>query len=181
MHLVDANILIDAENRYHAFDIAPGFWAWLEQAHRSGVLISIDAVRDEILAGEDELAEWTRDHRDFFLPVDQRTVRNIAPLSAWAARQGYKSAALREFTSDQADFLLIAHAAGHGDIVVTNEQPRPDSRKKVKIPDACKALDVEYVDIFAVLRLTGATLHLPGERGQTPDPAPPAPTIPGLD
>ena len=36
MHLVDANILIDAKNRYYAFDIAPGFWAWLEQAHRSG-------------------------------------------------------------------------------------------------------------------------------------------------
>ena len=43
MHLVEANILIDAKNRYYAFDIAPGFWAWLEQAPRSGELISIGA------------------------------------------------------------------------------------------------------------------------------------------
>lgn len=36
MHLVDANVLIEAKNRYYAFDIAPGFWAWLEQGHRTG-------------------------------------------------------------------------------------------------------------------------------------------------
>lgn len=176
MHLVDANILIDAKNRYYAFDIAPGFWDWLERGHRSGVLISIDAVRDELLAGEDELAGWARAHRDFFLPVDQPTVQHIAPLTTWAARQ----AALREFGSDQADFLLIAHAAGHGDIVVTNEQPRPDSRKKVKIPAACAALGVEYLDLFSVLRLTGAALCLCGEEAEPPAPELSAPTIPGL-
>lgn len=42
MHLVDANVLIEAKNRYYAFDIAPGFCAWLEQGHRTGKLISIE-------------------------------------------------------------------------------------------------------------------------------------------
>lgn len=123
MHLVDANILIDAKNRYYAFDIAPGFWTWLEKAHRSGLLISIDAVRDE----------------------------------------------------------LVAHAAGHGDPVVTHEQPSPDSRKRVKIPDACEAMGVEYIDIFSVLRRTGAALHLRGEGDAPSVPTPTAQTIPGLD
>ncbi|PMD04330.1 DUF4411 family protein, partial [Brevibacterium paucivorans] len=26
MYLLDANVLIEAKNRYYAFDIAPGFW-----------------------------------------------------------------------------------------------------------------------------------------------------------
>lgn len=33
MYLIDSNVLIEAKNRYYAFDIAPGFWTWLEQAH----------------------------------------------------------------------------------------------------------------------------------------------------
>ncbi|MGO2111565.1 MAG: DUF4411 family protein [Pseudoclavibacter sp.] len=26
MYLVDASVLIEAQNRYYAFDITPGFW-----------------------------------------------------------------------------------------------------------------------------------------------------------
>lgn len=52
MFLIDANILIEAKNRYYAFDIAPGFWVWLNQAHQVGVVCSIEAVRDELLEGE---------------------------------------------------------------------------------------------------------------------------------
>ena len=37
-YLVDANVLIEAKNRYYAFDIAPGFWKWLDQAHAQGGL-----------------------------------------------------------------------------------------------------------------------------------------------
>ncbi|WP_167202263.1 DUF4411 family protein [Actinomyces respiraculi] len=38
MYLVDANILIKVKNRYYAFDIAPGFWAWLDHAHACTVV-----------------------------------------------------------------------------------------------------------------------------------------------
>ena len=144
MHLVDANVLIEAKNRYieaknryYAFDIAPGFWVWLEQGHRTGKLISIDAVRDELVQGDDELAEWARGRRDFFLPIDQLTVQRFRTLSDWARHQNYRQSALNDFSSDRADFLLIAPAIGHGDTVITNEQPSPQAQKRAKIPDAC--------------------------------------------
>ena len=181
MHLVDANILIDAKNRYYAFDIAPGFWAWLEQAHRSGELISIGAVRDELLQGDDELAEWARGHPDFFLPVDQLTVQHFRPLSEWARHQDYRQSALNDFSSDRADYLLIAHAIGHGDTVITNEQPSPLSKKRVKNPDACAAMGVATADIFTVLRRTGAALHLRSSTDGESRATTRAPTIPGLD
>jgi predicted nucleic acid-binding protein len=44
MYLVDANVLIEAKNRYYAFDIAPGFWKWLDHAHANSLACSIDAV-----------------------------------------------------------------------------------------------------------------------------------------
>lgn len=37
MYLLDTNVLIEAKNRYYAFDLAPGFWAWIGEAHRQGV------------------------------------------------------------------------------------------------------------------------------------------------
>ncbi|MCG7301294.1 DUF4411 family protein [Brevibacterium ravenspurgense] len=45
MYLLDANVLIEAKNRYYAFDIAPGFWDWLHQAHLQSLACSIEAVR----------------------------------------------------------------------------------------------------------------------------------------
>ena len=72
-YLVDANVLIEAKNRYYAFDIAPGFWKWLNQAHAQGTVSS-----------------------------------------------------------------------------------------RVKIPDACQGLEVQWVNTFEMLRSTGVTLDLPG-------------------
>ncbi|EPH03489.1 hypothetical protein HMPREF1531_01552 [Propionibacterium sp. oral taxon 192 str. F0372] len=48
MYLVDANVLIEAKNRYSAFDIAPGFWKWLDQAHLRGTVFSIERVGEEL-------------------------------------------------------------------------------------------------------------------------------------
>ena len=30
MYLLDTNVFIEAKNRYYSFDLAPGFWEWLE-------------------------------------------------------------------------------------------------------------------------------------------------------
>lgn len=179
MHLVDANILIEAKNRYYAFDIAPGFWEWLDLAHRRGDACSIESVRDELLRGDDELAQWTAEHREFFRPIDQRTTAHFARLTAWAAGQGYRQAAINAFTGRDADFQLIAYAMEHGSTVATHERPKPNARRRVLIPDVCLAMGVSTSDTFDMMRSTGATLHL----GPTPfdGTCRDAPTIPGLE
>ena len=40
----------------------------------------------------------------------------------------------------------------HGTLVVTNEQPRPDSRNRVLLPDVCRQFKVQPKDIFEMLR-----------------------------
>lgn len=160
MYLVDANVLIEAKNRYYAFDIAPGFWKWLERAGQSGMVCSIAEVRDELLQGDDALADWARTNAGFFRPIDQATQQHFGLLSAWAYARNYTQAALAEFASDRADFLLIAYAREHRHAVVTHEQSRPEARRRVLIPDACLAMGVSTVDTFEMLRATGASLIL---------------------
>lgn len=160
MFLVDTNVLIEAKNRYYAFDIAPGFWHWLENAYSRGVVGSIERVREELLQGKDELSDWARDHGSFFFPLDGRTTQVFPKLSAWAQSQNFKPEALNAFAAGTADFMLVAHASAHFCTVVTHEKAGTGSHKRVKIPDACAALDVPCIDTFKMLRKERATLEL---------------------
>lgn len=160
MYLLDANVLIEAKNRYYAFDLAPGFWVWLDQAHRNSVACSIEAVRNELLKGTDELAEWAKANGAFFRPVDQGTTRHFGDLTTWAASQNFTRDALAEFTGNNADYLLVAYAREHQHTVVTHERPQPKARKRVLIPDACLAMGVRTMDTFQMLRKAGARLDL---------------------
>ncbi|MFI9805055.1 DUF4411 family protein [Streptomyces sp. NPDC052301] len=158
MFLVDSNVLIEAKNRYYAFDIAPGFWAWLDYAHASHIACSIEPVRDELFEREDELARWARSHADFFRPIDEVATSHFAPLTSWAQSRMYTAAALTEFLTNAADFFLVAYATAHKHTLVTHEQPRPEARKRVLIPDACRAMGVTYMNTFMMLRNTQARL-----------------------
>lgn len=160
MFLVDSNILIEAKNRYYAFDIAPGFWTWLERAHQQGWACSIEAVRDELLEGDDELTAWAQANPNFFKPLDQPTTKHFSDLTTWAASRPYRPEALSAFTGNDADFLLIAYAREHQHTVVTHERSEPNSRKRILIPDACLAMGVNTADTFQMLRQTGAILDL---------------------
>lgn len=160
MYLVDANVLIEAKNRYYAFDIAPGFWAWLDYAHTQHLACSIEAVRHELMAGADELSDWAKHRVDFFQPIDAQTAAQFTDLSAWALSRQYQRSALNSFTGNDADYRLIAHARAHGHTVVTHELPQPNSKKRVLIPDACAAMGVEYANTFTMLRRTKARFDL---------------------
>lgn len=160
MYIIDTNVLIEAKNRYYAFDFAPGFWAWLMHAHSQGTIASIKAIYDELTVGDDELSDWAKDNPSFFLPFDELATLKIQPLVQWATAQNFTAAALARFTGDDADLLITAYAAAHGHTVVTHERSHPKSIAQVYIPDACKGLGVPVADTFTMLRDTGAVLHM---------------------
>lgn len=160
MYLLDANVLIEAKNRYYAFDIAPGFWTWLEQAHGNQLVCSIEAVEQEILEGDDALSMWAHAHPQFFRPMDSGTTSHFPQLTAWASSREYTAAAITEFVGNTADFYLVAFAREHGHTVVTHEGPQPLAKKRVLIPDACVAMTVPFADTFTMLRNSGARLEL---------------------
>jgi hypothetical protein len=62
----------------------------------------------------------------------------------------------------EADGWLVAYSMVHGSVVVTNEQPRPESRNRVLLPDVCEQFKVTYKDTFVMLRELGIRLGLMG-------------------
>lgn len=57
-----------------------------------------------------------------------------------------------------ADSWVVAFAKAYDCIVVTHEQYNRDAKKKISIPNACRAMGVKYMDTFEMLRKLGVVL-----------------------
>lgn len=160
MYLLDANVFIDAKNRYYGMDFAPGFWEWLHQAHQQGLVYTVRAVADEIVPG-DELSTWFKALPAGFVhdPVAS-DAPHLSSLAVWAqASTHYRPDAIAEFLSS-ADYRLVAQAKTLGYTVVTHETADPNIKRKIKIPEACAHIGVSYVNPFDVLRKHKARLTI---------------------
>jgi hypothetical protein len=155
--LLDSDVFIAAKNAYYAFEICPGFWKGLIHAHQRGAARSIDRVRSELLAGrpEEDLVQWVK--RDvptaFFHDSSSDDVSSAyAEVMLWVQRNPqYFDRAKAKFATE-ADGWLVAYSVVNGTVVVTNEQPRPESRNRVLLPDICTQFQVPYKDTFLMLR-----------------------------
>lgn len=162
-YLLDANVFIKAKNDEYGFELCPGFWQWLDHANQRQAVFSIDAVRDELLGHDDELAEWARPRGDaFFLPPDELMLDQVGVLSEWVTEADrYTPAAKNDFLGKPADIYLVAHALAYEHTVVTLEQA--DSKKnKVKIPEVAIPHQVKCIRPYEMLRIEGAQFVLKG-------------------
>ena len=66
------------------------------------------------------------------------------------------------------DYKLIAYAKAFGDTVITFEASEPDRKNKVKIPDACKALDVPCIRIWDMMSARNACFTLTANEKNQP-------------
>ncbi len=160
-YLLDANVFIEASRGYYAFDIVPAFWQALISQASDGRLLSIDRVKHELERGKDDLATWASGsfHRWFMPTIDPDVVQSYAQVMRWARAQAqYSEAAKAEFAeSENADAWLIAYALAKSCIIVTSEQPAPNSKRKIKIPDVARAFGIPFIDTYGMLRALRVT------------------------
>ena len=161
-YLLDANILISAARLHYGLDFCPAFWEWLDAANQRGEVFSIDRVADEVLSGQDAVAEWVDERGErFFRPLTQSSGPVLATLAEWVATHPRYSAAAKTDFLQVADFYLIAAAKAGGHTVVTHEVPAPNAIKRIKIPDVCLAHQIAYITPYAMLRRERARFILP--------------------
>lgn len=161
-YLLDANVFIEAKNRYYAFDICPGFWSWIEIAGRSGAVATITSVREELLAGRDELADWMQRHRGepWILAVaDEDTQRCFRDVAAAVQAGPWSPPAKARFLSG-ADPWLVAKGISINGTVVTHETFKADARRTVPLPNVCAEFAVPFVDTYEVLRRSARSFVL---------------------
>lgn len=150
-YLLDANVFIQAKNLQYGFDFCPAFWDWIERADAVGKVRSIRQVGDELAAGADALADWAEARGDtFFAQTDAAVLASAPAVSGWVLQQGYEPAAVNTFLQ-VADFWLVTAALAGRHVVVTHEVASP-SFKRIKIPNVCVGLGLEFMSPYQLLR-----------------------------
>ena len=163
VYVVDTNFFIQAHRAYYPLDIAHSFWGKVRELASNGTIMSIEKVKNEIFVNDDELKEWCKTNlpADFF-KNSSLAIEEYAKVVTWAngRESHYTQSARTEFlNTDEADAFLVAYTLADvgNKKVVTQEVSSPQSKKKVKIPDACIALEVQYLNTMEMLRELGET------------------------
>ena len=153
-YLVDADVFLRAKRDHYRFNIFPCFWDWLVEQGKRGVVLSVIAVKRELV--DPDIATWADRCKDVFLEPDEATTTAAQRVSEWvqAPLRPYIDSARAEFFA-AADYWLISQALAHGFTVVTHEVPAPLSKRRVKIPDVCSGVGVPCLSPFDMLQAEG--------------------------
>ena len=160
-YLLDANVFIEAKNRYYGFDIVPAFWAWLDQKQQDGVIASVQPIYDELIQGDDALSEWakTRKKSGWWLDVADADVQgSYRKIISWVMASRHFSQAVKDEFLAEADPWLIAKAMVIEASIVTLEGFDPNRRNKITIPVVCRHFGVKCLDTFDLIRGFGEAL-----------------------
>lgn len=159
LYLIDANVLITANNLYYPVDAVPEFWEWLLHYGAAGNIKMPLETYEEVKDGSrdesrDFLFEWIQQEttREALLldeDVNPALVQQVLDL-------GY-AVGLTDDEIEQVgrDPFLIAYAlASSADrCVVSNETSAPrKQRQNRRIPDACKSVGVVCCTPFDMMR-----------------------------
>jgi hypothetical protein len=157
LYLLDANVLITASNSYYPIDQVPEFWSWLQHQAASGhVKIPIE-VMEEVRVGRrdnDPLLDWISEDEN----ADALQLEEV--VNATLVQQVVSTGYAPDLTDDEVekigrDPFLIAYALSNPPdrCVVTNEVSKPSAqRQNRRIPDVCRALDVQCCGPFDLNR-----------------------------
>lgn len=165
LHLLDANVLITANNQYYPLARVPEFWDWLRHVSAMGLVKLPVEMMEEVGAGSDDLAAWIKDGEnaealrlaeDVEIGLVQRVIE-----------QGYApDLDDTEITAVGNDPFLIAHALRDiaNRTVVTTEASKPKRQRANRhIPDVCRVFGVPCINSFEFVRaLDFSTSWRPG-------------------
>lgn len=157
-YVLDANVFIEAAERYYAFDLVPAFWDSLINLSSSGQIRSIDHVKNECSRLKNELTGWVnkRFNHAFDSTDEPEIMQKYSEIMNWVNDQAQFTDAAKADFARGADGWLIAFAIVNDYVLVTHEVYSKDTKNRVKIPNVCQAFDNKrYIDTFVMLRELG--------------------------
>lgn len=146
-YCIDTSALIDLWRRYYPRDIFESLWKDLEGLVKDGHLVAPREVHEEIKKQDDDLLEWSKEHRDMFEKLTEDQIETVKEIL-----REHPKLIDQEKTSPEADPFLIAQAKCRDWIVITSEHSRSNSNAPPKIPDVCENFGVECYNLIQFFR-----------------------------
>ena len=154
LHLLDANVLIDANRDYYPIDRVPEFWDWIVHLGEDGLVKIPIEIYEEFKDSLGDLGNWARSPAtisalQFAEDVDTSLVARVVD-------DGYAT----DLTDDEVekigrDPFLVAYALvmPAERRIVTTEGSRPSKqRANRKLPDVCKDFGIVSYNTFEFVR-----------------------------
>jgi predicted nucleic acid-binding protein len=151
VYCIDANILIQAWQKYYSPEICPSYWKVLNDLGKKGVIFIPEIVYEEIEKGEDNLFEWFKNSDIPIRKIDGEVTNCLKEI--YAFHSSHKYLVSSNGIHSKADLWVNAHAIKENAIVVTKETKDYFKKQtKIKIPHVCDNMNVKWIDDFEFIR-----------------------------
>ncbi|MEP7256154.1 MAG: DUF4411 family protein [Ferruginibacter sp.] len=160
IYCLDANVLIQAWQKYYAPDLCPDYWDILNKLGSQGRIFIPEEVKNEIVVtddkekAEDDLSKWLKRSS---IPVHKPTEEVI---KCWQTI--LQANPLHQLLVDNvkgrslADPWIVSHALNMKATVVTKEIfETAMNTKRIKIPNVCENMVIRYIDDFTFVKELG--------------------------
>jgi hypothetical protein len=153
-YCLDANVLINAWNKYYSPRFCPDYWKLLDHLGEQARIFLPQMVFEEITRTEDDLCNWLKSSK---IPV-----HSITEPVAQCLKEIYAADPLHVYLVDNtkqrslADPWVIAHALHEGACVVTKEEKvTAVNSARIKIPNVCDNMKVRWINDFQFVEELG--------------------------
>lgn len=160
LYVLDASVLITANNSYYGIDIVHPFWTWLQHQGQAGSVKLPVEVWEELSQGNtesDRLFDWiSQANVEAALVLDEDVdIDHVQHIVRVGYAPDLTDSEIEEIGRDP---FLIAHAfvdPQHRCIVTTEVSKPSKTRANRRLPDVCRDVGVECIDTFTFARRLG--------------------------
>jgi Domain of unknown function (DUF4411) len=156
LYLLDANVLIRADEDYYGFEQVPQFWDWLFEQCQAGAIKMPLEIWQEVAGSHTKLGEW----------INDTAVKEVLILEEEADPDMLNEVLTTGYGADLTDtelekigqdMFLVAYARVDAErVVVTKEVSAPAKlRANRKLPDVCNTFGVKWTKDFDLYRNLG--------------------------
>ena len=153
-YCIDANVLIQAWQKYYNPKFCPDYWNILVELGQEGIIFIPELVFEEITRTEDDLSKWLKKSN---IPINKisESVTNCLK-SIYAQNPLHKNLVDNTKARSLADPWVIAHALNENSTVVTKEEKVTAlSSQRIKIPNVCDNMGVRWINDFEFVNELG--------------------------
>lgn len=153
-YCLDANVLIQAWQKYYSPRICPTYWDMLDYLGTQNIIFMPEMVYDEIVRTDDELSEWLKTSQIPIKKIDEQVTKCLKDI--YSADPNHKFLVDNTKARSLVDPWVIAHALREKAVVVTKEEKVTAlNSTKIKIPNVCDKMNVTWINDFQLIEELG--------------------------
>jgi len=151
-YCLDANFFIEAWNKYYSPNFCSDYWDVINILGKEDRLFIPYEVNKEIIKTDDALSKWLKKSDVKVLQPDEDVQQCLKDMYS------FNPLHIKLVDSSKgrslADPWVIAHAMKEKAVVVTKENKVTTSTDKIKIPNVCENMGIEWIDDFQFIAET---------------------------